>query len=231
MKMKTLTAILALASPFAALAEERTVEASFYCFKYAPGAETIQVTDGQNAKALRLSTANIIGAVPLKVTNDEAVIQGIDNAAAAARVKIPKRFNKALVVLVPAPSGSAEKYRAFAIDFGRDRFRPGTYRMVNISKKAVRGAIGKSYAEVKSGDTADIELQGDEGATQGVKFEFHEGGKWNRLTETRAAVRRDRRWLVLVHEDPVTQRMNLRSIPDREIRPTPPPVTTAALAE
>jgi hypothetical protein len=229
--MKTLATILTLATPFAAMAEERTVEASFYCFQYAPGAETIRVTDGGSPKAIRLSTANISSAVPLKIRDDEAVIQGGDDIATVARVKIPKRFSKALVVLVPAPAGSREKYRAFAIDYGRDRFRPGTYRMVNISRKAVRGAIGKSYAEVKSGDTADIELQGDEGATQGAKFEFHEGGKWNRLTETRCAVRRDRRWLVLVHEDPVTRRMNLRSIPDRELQATRQPLTTAALTE
>lgn len=229
--MKTLTAILALGSPFAAMAEDRTVEASFYCFKYAPGAETIQVAEGGGAKAIRLSTANITGKVQLAVKDGEAVIQRGDKTVAAARVKIPKNFKKALVVLVPSPAGSAEAYRAFAIDYGRERFRPGTYRLVNVSKKAVRGAIGKSYAEVKSGDTGDLELKGEEGATQGVKFEFHEGGKWNRLTETRAAVRRDRRWLVLVHEDPVTQRMNLRSIPDREPTTTTPVTATAALAE
>lgn len=216
--MKKLAAILALASPFSAMAEERTVEASFYCFKYAPGAETVLIANSTGTKALRLSTANITSTVQLPVKDGEAVIQRGDKTATAARVKIPPNFSKALVVLVPTPPGSSEAYRAFAIDYGRDRFRPGTYRLVNVSRHAVRGAIGRSFAEVNSGGTGDIELQGDDGATQGAKFEFHEGGKWNRLTETRCAVRRDRRWLVLVHEDPVTKRMNLRSIPDRELQ-------------
>jgi len=214
--MKKLAALLALTLPLSAAPEARTVETSFYCFKYAPGVETIQVANGETPVQIRLSTANISRSVRLPVAGEEAVIQGGDNQP-AAKFRIPAKLGKALVVLAPAPSGSSEPYRAFVLDYGRDNFRPGTYRLVNVSRHPVRGAIGQSYAEVKSGATGDIELKGENGATQGAKFEFHEGGKWNRLTETRCAVRRDRRWLVLVHEDPATKRMNLRSIPDRSL--------------
>ena len=161
---------------------------------------------------------------------DALVFAPNDKSKPAARVTIPSELNKALIVLLPAPAGSAEPYRGFALDYTRDRFPLGTYRLVNVSKHHVRGAIGRSYAEVKPGGVAGIELQGDEGATQGVKFEFNENGKWSRLTETRAAVRRDRRWLVCVYQDPTTQRMNLRSIPDRDY-PVTTPTATAALAE
>ncbi|WP_367874478.1 hypothetical protein [Luteolibacter sp. Populi] len=229
--MKTLAAILALALPAAAAPEIRTVETSFYCFKYAPGAESIRVSNGDKAATVKLSTANITEPQSLAVSGEEAVIQRTDGPAAAAKVKIPAGLKKALVVLLPAAAGSSEPYQAFAIDYGRENFRKGTYRLVNVSRHAVRGAIGRSFAEVKSGGTGDIELQGDEGATQGAKFEFHEKGNWNRLTETRCAVRRDRRWLVLVHEDPVTKRMNLRSIPDREFRPAATAIAATVPAE
>lgn len=222
----TLATFLALALPLMAAPEVRTVETSFYCFKQAPGVDAIRIANGENFTTVKLSTANISDPVALPVTEGLGSLQRPDAGSAAAKVKIPAGLNKALVVLLPAPSGSAEPYQAFAIDYARDSFRKGTYRLVNVSRKPVRGAIGRSYAEVKPGGSGDIELQGEEGATQGAKFEFHDQGAWKRLTETRCAVRRDRRWLILVHEDPATQRMNLRSIPDRDYQPAAAVVAT-----
>jgi hypothetical protein len=48
-----------------------------------------------------------------------------------------------------------------------------------------------------------------------VRFEFFDQDRWNLLTETRCAIRKDRRWLTCIYQDPVTRRMNIRSIPDR----------------
>jgi hypothetical protein len=229
--MKHIAALIALASPLYAASESRSIQASFYCFQYAPGIQSLDVPDGAAGQSIRLSTANITPAVNLVLTgNDALVFASGDKTKPAARVAIPGDVAKALIVLLPAPAGSPEPYRGFAIDYTRDRFPLGTYRLVNVSKHPVRGAIGRSYAEVKPGGVAGIELQGDEGATQGVKFEFNEKGKWNRLTESRAAVRRDRRWLVCVYQDPATQRINLRSIPDRDY-PVTAPTATASIAE
>lgn len=225
--MKALAIIIALTLPLAAAPEVRTVEASFYCFKQAPGVESISIVQGEKPATVKLSAANISDPVELPVVEGLATLRRPDSTAAAAKLKIPAGLRKALVVLLPAPSGSAEPYQAFAIDYARDTFRKGTYRLVNVSRHPVRGAIGRSYAEIKPGGTGDIELQGEEGATQGVKFEFHDQDAWKRLTETRCAVRRDRRWLVVVHEDPATHRMNLRSIPDRDYQPAAPAVAAA----
>jgi len=221
--------ILAFIPSLRAAQEKRLVEASFYCFQYTPGAETIDILNGDHEQPVRLSTANISKPVTLQVDGDEAVLQRRvgDKLLPAARVKIPADIGKALVVLVPSPTGSTEPYRARAIDYSQDRFPLGTYQLLNISGTPVRGAIGRSYAEVKPGGLAGIELQGDNGAVQGVRFEFLETGTWNRLTETRCAVRRDRRWLVCVYQDPSTQRMSLRSIPDRTVSTN----TAVALSE
>ncbi len=226
--MKALAIILALTLPLAAAPEARTVEASFYCFKQAPGVESVSIVQGEMPTTVKLSAANISDPVELPVIEGLATLQRPDGAGTAAKLKIPAGLRKALIVLLPAPSGSAEPYQAFAIDYARDTFRKGTYRLVNVSRHPVRGAIGRSYAEIKPGGTGDIELQGEEGATQGVKFEFHDQDAWQRLTETRCAVRRDRRWLVIVHEDPATHRMNLRSIPDRDYQPAAPAVATTS---
>ncbi|RYD49290.1 MAG: hypothetical protein EOP85_01910 [Verrucomicrobiaceae bacterium] len=48
-----------------------------------------------------------------------------------------------------------------------------------------------------------------------MRFEIEKEGRWSRLTETRCAVRKDRRWLLCVYLDPATGRVNMRSIPDR----------------
>lgn len=201
--------------------ETRIVEASFYCFQYTPGAETIQIVNGDREQPVRLSTANISKPVLLQVTGEDAVVQQRvgDKLVPAARLKVPADVSKALVVLVPSPSGSTEPYRGRALDYSQDHFPLGTYQLLNISGTPVRGAIGRSFAEVKPGALGGIELQGDNGTVQGVRFEFLESGKWSRLTETRCAVRRDRRWLVCVYQDPATQRMNMRSIPDRSVTP------------
>ncbi len=213
--MKYLLAFLALALPLHA--DPRNVDVSFFCLKYAPGTQELHVP--QQPDAIRLSTANITAPVTVAVENDEAffhttaILDPKKLPPLAAKVHIPKNVNKALVVLVPAPSGSLQPYHGLVIDHGAD-FRMGTYRVINFSKRSIRGAIGKSYIEANSGASANLELQGDAGAVQGVRFEFHDGERWNRLTETRCAVRKDRRWLLCVFQEP-GGRMNMRSIPDR----------------
>lgn len=213
--MKAFLALFALALPLHA--ESRNVAVSFFCLKYAPGSESIHIA--QQTDPVRLSTANITAPVTVAVENDEAllhvspVLDPKKLPPLAARVSIPKNVNKALVVLVPSPSGSTQPYSALVIDHGAD-FRMGSYRVINFSHRAIRGAIGKSYIEAKSGGAANLELQGNPGSVQGVRFEFHDGERWNRLTETRCAVRKDRRWLLCVYQEP-SGRMNMRSIPDR----------------
>lgn len=213
--MKHLLALLALALPLHA--DPRNVDVSFFCLKYVPGTQEIHVP--KQSDPIRLSTANITAPVTVAVENDEAlfhtsaVVDPKKLPPIAAKVHIPKNVNKALVVLVPAPNGSLQPYHGLVIDHGAD-FRMGTYRVINFSKRSIRGAIGKSYIEANSGGSANLELQGDPGAVQGVRFEFHDGQRWNRLTETRCSVRKDRRWLLCVYQEP-GGRMNMRSIPDR----------------
>lgn len=211
--MKPLIALFALAAPLYAAAEVRNVEVSFYCLKYVPGLETIHVPQGNTSVPVRLSTANLTDPLPATVTNGEAVIRGKDSAA-LGKVRIPADIVQALVVLVPNKPGSPEPYGALVMDRG-ERFRLGTYKVINFSPRKIRGAVGRSYVEAAAGKTGDLELAGEPGAVQGVRFEIEKEGRWSRLTETRCAVRKDRRWLLCVYQDPATGRVNMRSIPDR----------------
>ncbi|MES2921840.1 MAG: hypothetical protein V4819_09840 [Verrucomicrobiota bacterium] len=221
--MKTLLALLALAVPLNAADEVRNVEVSFFCLKYVPGLETIHVSHGNVSAPVRLSTANLTDPITARVFNGDVIFRkdaiGAESkqpAPAIGKVKIPAGIEKALVVLVPGKPGAAEPYSALVMDRG-EKFRLGTYRVINFSPRKIRGGIGRSYVEAASGATGDLELKGEPGAVQGVRFEFEKEGRWNRLTETRCAVRKDRRWLLCVYQDPVTNRVNMRSIPDRTL--------------
>jgi hypothetical protein len=221
--MKALLALLALAIPLRAADEVRNVEVSFFCLKYVPGLETIHVSHGNVSDSVRLSTANLTDPITASVFNGDVILRkdaiAVDSkepAPAIAKIKIPAGIEKALVVLVPGKPGAAEPYSALVMDRG-EKFRLGTYRVINFSPRKVRGGIGRSYVEAASGATGDLELKGEPGAVQGVRFEFETEGRWSRLTETRCAVRKDRRWLLCVYQDPVTNRVNMRSIPDRTL--------------
>lgn len=215
--MKTLLALLALVLPLHAADEVRNVEVSFFCLKYVPGLETIHVAQGSITAPVRLSTANITDPITASAVNGDVVWRKDAGAAPAiGKIKIPADIEKALVVLVPGKPGAAEPYSALVMDRG-ERFRLGTYRVINFSPRKIRGGIGRSYVEAASGATGDLVLNGEAGAVQGVRFEFEKEGRWNRLTETRCAVRKDRRWLLCVYQDPVTNRVNMRSIPDRTL--------------
>lgn len=213
--MKTIIALLALSSSLFA-AETRQVEVSFYCLKYVRGLETIHVPQDEVREPVRLSTANLTN--PVRVTAVDGVIpiyQKEGNAPdIAGRVSVPAGVDKALVVLVPSGKDATSPYHALVMDRG-EKFRLGTYRVINFSHRPIRGAIGRSYIETVAGGTSDLELQGAPGTVQGVRFEFLNEGRWNRLTETRCAVRKDRRWLLCVYQDPETDRIHMRSIPDR----------------
>jgi hypothetical protein len=87
--------------------------------------------------------------------------------------------------------------------------------MINISPHPIRGAIGKSIIESKPGSVANLKPEGEPGAIVAMKFEYYSENRWNLLTETRCAIRNDRRWLTCIYLDPSTGRMNIRSIPDR----------------
>jgi hypothetical protein len=213
--MKHLLAFLALALPLHA--DPRNVDVSFFCLKFAAG--THELHTPQQTDPIQLSTANITVPVTVSVENDEAVfhtgpiVDPKQLPPLAAKVHIPKNLHKALVVLVPAPKSSGQAYHGLVIDHGED-FKMGTYRVINFSQRSIRGAIGKSFIEARSGASANLALEGEPGAVQGVRFEFHDGERWNRLTETRCSVRKDRRWLLCVFQEP-GGRMNMRSIPDR----------------
>jgi hypothetical protein len=223
MKHAILAIIPHLAAVLLAAEPLPTIDTSFYAFAYVPGHEKVRIMTGPGSfEEIRLSTANIVGPVNAAAANgaflicDKPVTVG-DKVThpVLATAKAPAGVKTALVILVPAPKGSKEPYRSFVLNHDLQDFPLGVYRMINISPYPIRGAISRNFIEAKPGGIANLELSGQPGTIAPVRFEFFQQDRWNLLTETRCAIRKDRRWLTCIYQDPVTNRMNIRSIPDR----------------
>ena len=199
------------------------IPASFYAFDYVKGHETVSIRTGADGyEDLRLSKANIVGPVSslvnegsLKIHALPVIVDGKPTHPVLSTAKVPAGTKRALVVLFPDPKNPSEPYRSLVFNHDLSDFPLGVYRLINLSPHPVRGAVARSIVQAKPGGIGDLALVGEPGAVVPVRFEFFSEERWNLLTETRAAIRKDRRWLMCIYQDPATGRMNIRSIPDR----------------
>ncbi len=223
--------LLLLAFAHASLSQEAPpkIPTYVYAFAYAPGLKSIQLKTGDKAyQDLRLSTANIVSPVNAVISDGSISLHREPEANSEVenpvhpligKAKLKEGTKSALVVLLPSPPDSKLPYRSLVLEHAHANFPMGVYRLINLSTYPIRGAVGKSIVRAKPGGIADLKLQGEPGAVLPVRFEFFKDERWNLLTETRCAVRNDRRWLMCLYEDPRTKRLNIRSIPDRSVPP------------
>ena len=230
--MKTLAALsLCLAATLTAQEPAPKISASFYAFDYVPGLQKVSVMVGaQSFEEITLSKANIVGSIEailvdgtLALYGEPVLAEGKATRPVLASAKVPKTIKRALIVVFPAAKGQKEPYGSLVLDHDLKDFPLGVYRMINVSPFPVRGALARNLVEAKPGGIANLKADGEPGAIVPVRFEFFDKGRWNLLTETRAAIRNDRRWITCIYQDPVTGRMNMRSIPDRsKLQPQAP---------
>ncbi len=222
-KIALLAAIPHLAAVLGAAEPLPKIVASFYAFGYVSGHEKVRIMTGaESFQEIQLSTANIVGPVEavaidgsLRICDNPQTVEGKVTHPVLSTVKLPAGIKRALVILFPAAKDGKEPYRSLVLNHDLKDFPLGVYRLINVSPHPIRGAIARDYVEAKPGGVANLEPGGAPGAVVPLRFEFFDQGRWNLLTETRCAVRKDRRWLTCVYQDPVTGRMNIRSIPDR----------------
>lgn len=217
-----------LAAALAAQEPATKVTLSFYAFDYVAGLEKVHVQVGEQAfEEVTLSKANIVGPFEAVAMDGNLLIYGKPTEAEGkvirpvlATAKLRKGIERALVILFRAPKDQKEPYGSLVLDHDLQDFPLGVYRMINVSPHPVRGAIARNFIEAKPGGIANLKPAGEPGTIAPVRFEFFENGRWNLLTETRCAIRNDRRWLTCIYQDSATGRMNIRSIPDRTpVRP------------
>jgi len=227
----TLSALILALTPLGAQEGPPRIAVSLYAFGYAPGHQDVHLRTGPEGYAkVELSTANIVGPVMSLLTEGKLTVHGEPTPSAEGgttypvigSATLPSGLRRALVVLLPDPENKQTPYRTLVIEHDPEGFPLGTYRLINLSTHPIRGAVGRSIVRAEPGGLATLEPKGEPGSVLPVRFEYHANERWNRLTETRCAVRKDRRWLMCVYRDPKTRRLNIRSIPDRTATPTGP---------
>ena len=227
MRFKTLALILLCPGSLFAQELVQKVPASFYAFDYVPGHETITIQSGAEAfEEVRLSKANIVGPLAsltaggmLRIHAKPVTVEGKVTHPVLCTTKLPTGIKRALIVLFPNAKNAKEPYRSLVFDHDLKDFPLGVYRLINLSPYPIRGSIARDFVEAKPGGIANLEPKGEPGSVVPMRFEFFDKDRWNLLTETRCAIRKDRRWVTCIYADPATGRMNIRSIPDRTAIP------------
>lgn len=227
MKFTPLALLLFCHASLVAQEPVQKIPACFYAFDYVTGKESVDVQSGPGKfEEIRLSKANLVGPVPsiiengaLRIHAKPVTVDGKLTHPVLSTAKLPAGITRALVVLFPDPKNTAEPYRSLVFNHDFKDFPLGVYRLINLSAHPIRGSIARDFVEAKPGGVANLEPAGEPGAVVPMRFEFFDKDRWNLLTETRCAIRKDRRWLTCIYEDPATGRMNIRSIPDRTAVP------------
>jgi hypothetical protein len=200
-----------------------TIPVAVYCFSYAPKLDTVYLrTAAASYQKVELSTANIVGPENAVIDNgtitlhrQQAGPEGSVTWPLVGRVRLPADCPRALILLLPAAAGEPLPYRGMAFAHTASGFPMGSLKMVNLSPFGVRGSVGTDTVLVRSGAVENFQPKGEPGVSLPVLFEYQRDNRWQRMTATRWSMRDDRRTLMCIFEDPVTKRMNMRSIPDR----------------
>ncbi len=202
------------------------IPASFYSFAYAEGLQDVYVRTGTDSyEEIKLSTANIIGPMETIPTNGAVTLHRKDKDAEGKEI-YPLvgsagigRISKPLLVLFPAAKTDKLPYRALALDRSNANFPLGSYQFINISPHPMRGLVGKTRLNSKPGSVTNLRPEGAPGDVVTVIFEYHDGKLWRPMTQTRWAIRNDRRSLLCAYLDPLDRRVKMRAIPERLVPP------------
>ena len=202
------------------------IPVSFYCFAYADGLQEVYVRTGADSYSeIQLSTANIIGPMEMILSDGAVTLHRKDKDAEGREIhplvgsaKIG-RAGKPLLVLFPAAKNDKLPYRTLTLDRSNANFPLGSYQFINVSPHPMRGRVGKTLLHSKPGSVTNLRPEGAPGDVVAVVFEHHDGKLWRPMTQTRWAIRSDRRTLLCAYLDPRDRRVKMRAIPERLVPP------------
>ncbi|MBK1825780.1 hypothetical protein [Haloferula rosea] len=222
--MIRILAITLFLSAIAHAQAPQKTSASFYCFRYADELEDVFVRTGAEVyQKVELSTANMLGPLEVVISEGSVFVHREDTDAEGKTIYPPvgkislRGIDKPLIVLFPGKEADPLPYRGVTIDRDNAKFPMGSYQFMNLSPYAMRGLVGKVRIDAKPGEVTNLKPQGEPGQMQQVTFEYLDGEIWKTMTKTRWAVRDDRRNLMCAYLDPKSQRVKLRSIPERMV--------------
>ena len=201
------------------------VPLSVFCFDYATGLKSVQVKRGPSELAeLKLSTANIVDAGDVATEGGSVRLYGFAEASTAAPAVASAKVGgqrEALMILVPAGENAEFAYRSHLVERDPAKFPLGSCVFVNLTPHPVRVTLGEEKREIAPGIDLLVQPSVPAGEVMSVTVECQIGGHWQAVSSSRWAHRVDRRSLVTLHLSPRTGRVQMKSIPLREVADTP----------
>lgn len=195
-------------------------DALLFCSGYASDLKTVFVKGaGKKYQNVRLSIANVIELPETHVEGGKIALYGAPGengkrpVVAIADVKGVKR---PLIVLYPGEQGAETAYGATTVDADTSKFRVGTFQLLNLSPHPVRFSQDEVVIELEHLAARIYPPPKPLGKPLSVSIDYKLGDNWTLLSSSSWAVRNDRRTLVCVLLDPLTGRMNVKSVPLRE---------------
>ena len=216
-----LVSLMAASSPCNALAEEAApqVPLSIYCIEYATALKSVYLkTGGGEFTKTDLSTANVVAAGDVPVENGAISLYGppmenVDHPlVSSAR---PEAIRQPLMVLVPGAPGNEPAYQNRLVDMSLTAFPAGSYMIVNLSPHPLRIKFDGNDAEIAPDSEKLFNPSVKPGEVTAVTVEYKIGEDWLPVSSSRWASRKDRRSLVCIYKNPLTERMLIKSIPLR----------------
>ncbi len=201
------------------------VPLSIFCFDYATGLKSVQVKRGAAELAeVKLSTANIVDAGNVETEEGSIRLYGFpEDATPAPAVATAKlgQLREPLMILVPTEEGAEFAYRSHLVERDPAKFPLGSCVFANLTPHPVRVNLGEQKLEIAPGADLLVKPSVAAGEVISVTVECKIGEHWQAVSSSRWAQRVDRRSLVTLHLSPRTGRVQMKSIPLRELVDTP----------
>jgi hypothetical protein len=193
---------------------------SIFCFDYAKGIKTVEVKRGKSDfTPVTLSTANIVeagevavedGTISLFGSPDEAGERPVVASSQAGEIREP------MMILVPAGEEVEPAYRTHVLDRGLKQLPLGGTCFVNLSPHPLRVRLGEEVIAIDPAAQHLVLPRVAAGEVMSVTIDYKPGDQWLAVSSSRWAHRLDRRSIVVVHLNPLTGRIQMKSIPLRD---------------
>jgi hypothetical protein len=204
----------------AAHAADKNLTVSIYCLAYADGLKSIFVKSAADRyESVGLSTANIVEAPDSLVEDGRILLYGPADADGKYPVVANAEIGgllQPLIVLQPGDKEGTPAYESKAVEADSKKFPLGSFHLVNLSPNPVRIIHEEIEIELESAGSRIFTPDHAAGESLAVQLDYKAGDNWVLLTSARWAARDDRRTLVCFQLDPVSKRMNIKSVPLRE---------------
>ena len=193
-----------------------------YCPAYSEDVRTVFLkTGGNDYLSVTLSIANVIELPAAPIEQGHITFYGPagdDGQHPIAAVAEIGANTNPLIVLHPSGPDVETAYEAVTVNAAIQEFPLASFQLLNLSPYPVRFDKDETpVAEMESGDSHNFQPGNAAGAPFAIRAKYETDGSWVLLSSSSWVARTDRRTLVVILRDSRSERMDIRSVPLRQI--------------